>query len=44
LEYGNVKLGNQLKDVFGLSGQLMLKALVDEERTPEQIAELGKGA
>ena len=31
LEYGNVKLGNELSDVFGLSGQLMLKALVDEE-------------
>jgi transposase len=44
LEYGNVKLGNQVSDVFGLSGQLMLKALVDEERTPEQIAELAQGS
>jgi transposase len=44
LEYGNVKLGNELSDVFGLSGQLMLKALVDEERTPEQIAELAQGS
>lgn len=43
LEYGNVKLSNELSDVFGLSGQLMLKALVDEERTPEQIAELAQG-
>jgi transposase len=43
LEYGNVKLGNEISDVFGLSGQLMLKALVDEERTPEQIAELAQG-
>ena len=42
LEYGNVKLGNVLSDVFGLSGQLMLKALVDEDRTPEQIAELAQ--
>ena len=41
LEYGNVKLGNERSDVFGLSGQLMLKALVDEERTAEQIAEVG---
>lgn len=44
LEYGNVKLGNELSDVFGLSGQLMLKALVDENRTPEQIAELAQGS
>jgi transposase len=44
LEYGNVKLGNELSDVFGLSGQLMLKALVDENRTPEEIAELAHGS
>jgi len=44
LEYGNVKLSNELSDVFGLSGQLMLKALVDEQRTPEQIAELAQGS
>ncbi len=44
LEYGNVKLGNELSDVFGLSGQLMLKALVDQEQTPEQIAELAQGS
>src|SRR5260370_11316002 len=43
LEYGNVKLGNELSDVFGLRGQHMLKALVDEERTAEQIAELAQG-
>ena len=44
LEYGNVKLGNELSDVFGLSGQLMLKALVDEDRTPNEIAELARGS
>jgi transposase len=44
LEYGNVKLGNELSDVFGLSGQLMLKALVDEEWTAEQIADLAQGS
>jgi transposase len=44
LEYGNVKLGNELSDVFGLSGQLMLKALVDEDKTPEEIAELAQGS
>jgi transposase len=44
LEYSDVKLGNELSDIFGLSGQLMLKTLVDEERTPEQIAELAQGS
>lgn len=44
LEYGNVKLGNELSDVFGLSGQLMLKALVDEDQTPAAIAELAQGS
>jgi transposase len=44
LEYGNVKLGNELSDVFGLSGQLMLKALVNENRTAEEIAELAQGS
>jgi transposase len=44
LEYGSVKLGNVLSDVFGLSGQMMLKALVDEASTPEQIAELAQGS
>jgi hypothetical protein len=32
LEYENVKLGNELRDVFGASGQLMLKAVVDEDK------------
>lgn len=44
LEYGNVKLGNELSDVFGLSGQLMLQALVNENRTAEEIAELAQGS
>jgi transposase len=43
LEYGNVKLGNELSDVFGTSGQLMLKALVDEDKGPEEIAALAQG-
>ena len=37
------KLGNELSDVFGLSGQRMLKALVDGGKTPEQIAALAQG-
>jgi transposase len=44
LEYGNVKLGNELSDVFGLSGQLMLRALVEEEWTAEQVADLAQGS
>lgn len=44
LEYGNVKLGNEISDVFGLSGQKMLKALVDEKRTAEEIADLAEGS
>jgi transposase len=44
LEYGNVKLGNELSDVFGLSGQRMLKALVDDHRSAEEIAELAQGS
>jgi len=43
LEYGNVKLGNELSDVFGASGQLMLKALMDEDKGPEEIANLAQG-
>jgi transposase len=44
LEYGNVKLGNELSDVFGLSGQQMLQALVAGGRSAEQIAELAQGS
>lgn len=38
-----MKLGNKLSDVFGTSGQLMLKALVDEDKGPEEIADLAQG-
>lgn len=44
LEYGKVKLSNELSDVFGLSGQMMLKALEDEKRTAAEIAELAQGS
>src|SRR5215467_4833511 len=40
LEDANIKLGNVLTDVFGLSGQLMLDALIDGKATTEQIADL----
>ena len=38
-----MKLGNELSDVFGASGQLMQKALVDEDKGPEEIANLAQG-
>jgi transposase len=42
LEDANVKLGNELSDVFGASGQLMLDALLEGKATPEQIAQLAQ--
>ena len=42
LEGANVKLGNVLSDVFGVSGQLMLEALLKGEAEPEQIAQLAQ--
>lgn len=40
LETANVKLGNVLSDVFGVSGQRVLEALLDGRATPAQMAEL----
>ncbi len=42
LEDANVKLGNVLSDVFGVSGQLMLEALLDGKGGPVEIAALAK--
>jgi len=42
LEDANVKLGNVLSDVFGISGQLMLDALLKGKASPEEIAQLAK--
>jgi transposase len=44
LEDANVKLGNVLTDVFGVSGQLMLDAVLRGEATPAEIAQLVKGS
>jgi transposase len=38
----NVKLGNVLTDVFGVSGQLMLDALWKGEAKPEEIAQFAR--
>jgi transposase len=43
LEQANVKIASVLSDVFGVSGQSMLLALLAGEATPEQIAHLARG-
>jgi transposase len=43
LESANIKLGAVASDVFGKSGWLMLKALVDGTQSPAEMAELAKG-
>src|ERR1700687_5726401 len=42
LEDANVKLGNVLSDVFGVSGQLMLEALLEGKTQPAEIAQFAK--
>jgi transposase len=42
LEDANVKLGNVLSDVFGVSGQLMLDALLKGEAEPAEIAQFAQ--
>lgn len=43
LEVANVKIGNVISDVFGISGQEILEALLtDREMEVEQIAEMAK--
>lgn len=43
LEDANVKLGSVLSDLFGVSGQLMLEALLEGQASAEQIAAFAKG-
>ena len=42
LEDANVKFGNVLSDVFGVSGQLMLNALLEGKAGPEEMAQMAK--
>ena len=42
LEDANVKLGNVLSDIFGVSGQLMLDALLEGKASAEEIAQHAK--
>jgi len=43
LEDAGIKLDSVASDVLGVSGRLMLRALVGGERDPEVLAELSKG-
>lgn len=42
LEEANVKIGSVLTDVFGVSGQLILEALLKGKSTVEQVADLAR--
>lgn len=42
LETANIKMSTVMSDVFGVSGRLMLRALIGGESTPEQMADLAK--
>jgi transposase len=43
LEQVNVKLAGVLSDVFGVSGRAILRALIANDRTPEEMAGLARG-
>jgi transposase len=43
LEDANVKIGDVLSDIFGLSGQLMLEALVAGQSSVAEVAQLARG-
>jgi transposase len=42
LESANIKLASVATDVFGCSGRLMLRALIEAKTTPQEMAELAK--
>lgn len=43
LEMANIKLSSVVTDVFGASGMLMLRALLEATSTPQEMAHLAKG-
>lgn len=43
LEGANIKLASVATDVFGVSGQLMLRALIEGKANPQEMAVLAKG-
>src|ERR1700724_3418375 len=42
LETANIKLASVATDVFGVSGRLMLRALIEGKTTPEEMADLAQ--
>lgn len=44
LEDAGIKLDSVASDVLGVSGRMMLRALIAGERDPERLAEMSKGA
>ena len=44
LETCNIKLSSVASDVFGVSGRQMVRALIDGEASPEEMAKLARGA
>ena len=42
LESANIKLASVASDVFGVSGRLMLRALIESKASPREMAELAK--
>lgn len=42
LESANIKLASVASDVFGVSGRLMLRALIEGKASPQEMAELAK--
>src|ERR1700757_5216431 len=42
LETANIKLASMATDVFGTSGRLMLRALIEGKATPQEMADLAK--
>lgn len=44
IESANIKLGQVVTDVFGMSGRAMLRALADSEDDAEKLVELARGS
>jgi len=43
LETANIKVASVMSDVFGVSGRLMLRALLEGSSSPDEMAQLAKG-
>jgi transposase len=43
LETANIKLSSVASDVFGVSGTLMLRALIEADASPQEMAQLARG-